>query len=248
MARHRKKFEGQCAYCETVGRLTQDHVIPECLFERGKAPADAPIAYACKTCNNTKKNLDDSFLRDMLVADIATYDHPVARDLFKGPMMRVANAKGHVHSPIAQMVRNNQGRQMHWMSTGGIYLGEVFRPDIPQERIWRIFSTIVRGLYLAYTDTALPDGVRISLDLRRDMDAVSEEAQGLLDSGGVHNLVGDGSVFQCVYGVVPDRPDVSLWFLIFYEHLAVVVMTEHPDLPEVETSKIAAKPELFPSS
>jgi hypothetical protein len=46
MANHHKKFKGLCAYCEVDTELTEDHVVPQCLFVGKKAPSDIPIVYA----------------------------------------------------------------------------------------------------------------------------------------------------------------------------------------------------------
>lgn len=242
MARRRKKFIGQCAYCETEGRLTLDHVIPECLFENGKAPADAPIVYACAACNNTKKNQDDSYLRDMLVMDMQVYGHPIATQIFQGPVRRAARAKGYVQSPLARMVQQDRGRKVSVTSPSGIYLGEAYGIALPADRVWRIFSTLARGLYLAYTDKRIPEGVRYSINRAGDAKAIEETVRQIATGGGAYRQAGDGRVFQCVYGVAQNRPDLSIWFLAFYQQLIFVVSTEHPDLPELDESGLVTAP------
>ena len=240
MAKHRKKVYGPCAYCNVDHGpdwpLTLDHVIPECLFPRGKAPADTPIVYACRTCNNTKKNQDDTFLQQLLVMDDEASGHPIAQEIFEGPVTRAIKAKGRVQSPLAQMVWRNQGRKISFISPGGIYLGEGFSPDIPPERIERIFSTIVRGLSLFYTGKDIPEGTTYDVIRARDnKKPIANAAQWLLANGGAHRKAGDGQVFECLYGVAQDRPEASIWILEFYRRIHVVVVTGVPD-PPTETS------------
>jgi hypothetical protein len=68
MAKHRKVVSGPCAYCDQEGRLTRDHVLPQCLFQE-RIPLDIPVVYTCRQCNNNEKSQDDTYLRDMLARD-----------------------------------------------------------------------------------------------------------------------------------------------------------------------------------
>jgi hypothetical protein len=261
MANHRKKPKGYCEYCGAFEKLTEDHVIPECLFPRGKAPGDAPIVLACAPCNNMKKNLDDSYLRDMLVMDMGVYEHPIAREildgpvmnaakqeLFNGPLLRAAGSKGYVQSPIAHMVMNHQGRKMSVRSPGGIYVGDVYGISLPPERILRIFSSIVHGLHSVYIGNALPAEAKFRVKREPDIDKATEIVGHVRASGGEYREIGDGRVFQCVFGLVPGRPDMTVWFLAFYQKIVFVVSTENPELPQLETSRLIATSEPIPGT
>jgi hypothetical protein len=235
MANHRKKVTGPCSYCNVDRgpeyRLTIDHVIPVCLFPGGRAPDNVPIVYACQPCNNTKKNLDDAYLQQLLVMDDEASSHPIARQIFEGPVTRAIKNTIHKQSPIAQMVLRNQGHSVSFTSPGGIYLGEGFSPDIPPERTQRIFSTIVCGLSVCYANTDIPEGTQYTVfRARGDKKPLAEAAQWLATHGGAYRKVGDGQVFQCLFGVAQDRPDTSVWLLEFYQNVDVVVLATNPDL------------------
>ena len=72
------KTQGICAYCGRIEQLSVDHVIPQCLFS-GNLPGDIPKVYACSLCNTTVKSGNDTYLRDMLLTDIDSSQHPLAR-------------------------------------------------------------------------------------------------------------------------------------------------------------------------
>jgi hypothetical protein len=70
-------------YCGEYDKLTKDHVIPKCLFPEDKPlPSDIPKVYACKECNNIVKSANDTYLRDFLMVDMGSYEHPIAQQLF----------------------------------------------------------------------------------------------------------------------------------------------------------------------
>ncbi len=240
MARHSKPMIAPCAYCGVEEKLTIDHVIPECVFEKGKAPPGAPIVYACRNCNNTKKNLDDAYLRDILVADIDAAEHQIAQAIFHGPMMRAVKSQGYVQSPLAALLRRQEPKRVQVKSKSGIYLGDAFAIDVPMERLQRIFSTITRGLYLAYTDHPIPDGVQYTVHRVRMPELILETVEMLANGGGAYRQAGDGRVFQCVYGVASDRPDTSLWILNFYQKIIIAVETTNPALPTIGNTEAIA--------
>jgi len=62
--------------------LTEDHVVPKCLFPTVH-PNDVPKVYACKACNNEEKSVNDTYLRDFLLFDMDSADHPIPQQLFQ---------------------------------------------------------------------------------------------------------------------------------------------------------------------
>src|SRR6188508_2078331 len=83
--RHHTKT-GTCAYCGTIGPVTDDHVIPRGMFGR-PLPSYLPVVPACKDCNNDKSYFDD-YLRTVLVYDWESLLHPVAREIAEGKAAR----------------------------------------------------------------------------------------------------------------------------------------------------------------
>jgi hypothetical protein len=64
----KKSKVGECGYCGHLGQVTQEHVMPRCIFPFG-VPPDSPQITACKHCNHAKSRFD-SILRDALCLDV----------------------------------------------------------------------------------------------------------------------------------------------------------------------------------
>lgn len=137
----KKKRKGLCAYCGTLSEaLTVDHVIPQCIFPE-PGPSDLPKVYACETCNGTKKSLDDSYLRDLLVIDHRVADHPIAHAKFGSKFLSAARQG---KSPVARAALKAQ--LVPFTTQSGIIVGVAREVLLPKERVGKVLATIVRGL------------------------------------------------------------------------------------------------------
>lgn len=174
--------------------------------------------------------MDDSYLRDMLAVDMDSSATPLGAGLFDAFVRSAGNSK-FVQSPIARSASQGKGTRVQIYSPGGIYLGKGLGLQIPNDRALRIFSTIVRGLHWYYRGLPLPPNVEFKVMRQRDVAKIDSVGNKLRQFGGVHRLVGDGEVFQCVFNVADDQPDVSLWLLCFYRRVVFVVGTRYPDAP-----------------
>jgi hypothetical protein len=60
--RKRKRPENAppCVYCGVAPGITDDHVIPQCFFD--KKPSDIVKVPACPACNNNEKSQLDTYL------------------------------------------------------------------------------------------------------------------------------------------------------------------------------------------
>jgi len=86
-----KNKEGECVYCGITAMLTTEHVIPRCLFTEPR-PDNMITVPVCKDCNGHKSSNDD-YLRDFLVTDHRTSEHPVAKQIFLGKALRSDSKK-----------------------------------------------------------------------------------------------------------------------------------------------------------
>jgi hypothetical protein len=216
-----KKQFGTCAYCGRDASLTLDHVIPQCLFN-GKPPRDIPTVGACARCNHIQKSSDDSYLRDLLVADFDTQHHPVAKQL---AAKFVRSIKRH-QSQFARDANAKQGKVVQAYTPGGIYLGAAYAIDLPDERVIPMLIRLVRGLYRYYCKGTLPDGVPFDVQRIRNLRGMLPTVQDMVQRGVAKYVpVGDGDVFNCTYAPAndPNHPYASLWFLSFYEHVVFSV-------------------------
>lgn len=227
MGKRRRKTkqtaEGYCAYCEKwFDKLTEDHVTPQCLYGN-KVPADIPIVFACANCNGDLKSKDDTWLRDVLLLDIDAFDQPVVREIYEGSFKRsvgYGNA-----SPAVGAALNAVPLSIPVFTPSGIYVGPAYGVSLPAGRMATTMSRIVRGLYLAYADTWLPQDADVEIQRVRDRQRLNMARQVLQAKSAPSERVGDGSVFSCVYWVEPDNPRQSSWLLTFYKEVTFAVYT-----------------------
>jgi hypothetical protein len=213
--------QGICAYCGKIEKLTQDHVIPQCLFI-GSLPGDIPKVYACSTCNNTAKSSNDTYLRDALITDIDSSQHPIAQRLWE----KFARAALRNQSVLArEVVQRSQLVPLHTPS--GLFAGWAYGFEPAQQRNTAILSMIVRGLYHFYIGKRLPSQTQFDVfRMRGDLKPLETNIQVLLQSGARYIRVGDGQVFECIYAYAIDRPEASIWLLFFYKSAIFGVVTD----------------------
>jgi hypothetical protein len=222
----RKEQTGICVYCGQSGHVTEDHVIPRCLFVQ-PYPSDIPRVPACRVCNNDQQSQDDSYLRDALICIYEAYRHPIAQELFGGKFTRAVQQGKSAFARDAL-----RARPVSVYTSSGLFVETAYAFDIPAERLTRIITRIVRGLHCAFLHEPLVEGAQIEIHRPRDLAMAEQAALDLNRKGAPYVRVGDGKVFSCLYARTADRPDVSLWFLIFYESIVFTAVVNGPDSRE----------------
>jgi hypothetical protein len=215
----RRKKYGYCAYCGDYDILTRDHVIPQCLFVGG-TPGDVPRVYACSTCNGDEKSSNDTYLRDLLVMDMDSSEHPVVKQLFDKFVRAIKRNQSKAARDAMQSTR-----PIPLMTPSGLYAGWAWAFESEDKRNEAIMSMIVRGLYIAYIGGKLPANSTFDIFRQRDMSKLDAALQSLLRQGAQHVRIGNSEVFECIYAHVPEQPEVSIWFLCFYEKVIFTVAT-----------------------
>lgn len=216
---HKKHEIGLCFYCGQSAEITDDDVVPQCLYG-GKAPKGNPVVPACRTCNNVKKSGDDTYLRDVLVSDLHTSLSPRVRQL-EGSFLRAAGRNQSTFAPVVA-----QARPVDVMTPSGLIIGTAYGVKVPDNRISYILARMIRGLYHFYVgqhiSAELPPQSRFLICRKYDLDVVRTDVQviqqlvvlGALKGGTTR--VADGSVFGCQFAYDPDMPEKSVWYLSFY--------------------------------
>ena len=215
-----EKKEGICGYCGKITQLSEDHIIPQCLFA-GKCPSDTPTLYACERCNNIVKSGNDIYLRDILFLDMDSAQHPIVQHLWE----KFERAVSRNQSAAAKhALSNSQLVQLHTVS--GIFREWAYEMKIPHQRVTEILSMVTRGLYQYYVGKKLPQYSRFEvMRIQGDLRLFETTIQTLLQLGAPFIRVGDGEVFQCIYACSAAHPEVSLWFLCFYKSVVFSVVT-----------------------
>jgi hypothetical protein len=217
-----KARKSVCPYCGHNRKLTDDHVIPTCLFISPLPPSMITVK-ACHQCNNRKKSEDDSFLRDFLVMDAWGNNHPTAQQLFNGKVMR---SIGYHKSELGPMVAA-KARLKPFYSPHGVYLGQAVQLETPDRRLEQIISTIVRGLYFNALKQRLPDDCHFQIArhfFSWQLDII-KDVMGHLHMHGPRLL---GDVFGCSYAIATEDPYRTMWILWFYNRVVYSVFTEIP--------------------
>ena len=215
----KKTIPGNCMYCGKEDVLTEDHVIPQCLFSNG-IPTDAPKVWACTHCNGVVKSGLDTYLRDLLVTDMHTSRSPIAQQLFP----KFGRAVGRNQSKFANdILQRNQLVELR--TQAGLYYGQAYTSQEANAKTLDILSMYVRGLYAYYYHKPLPQGVEfdfVRMGINRELNDI---IRGLRNAGGIASI-GDGKVFQCAYGHASDIPEAGIWVLNFVQRgLFVVFVT-----------------------
>jgi hypothetical protein len=212
-----------CPYCGIREGTTEDHVIPRCLFS-GDKPRTYIKVMACNECNNQKKSRDDDYLRDMLLVDVDSHDHPRAQALLDKLLRSVEDDR----SLIARIILREY-RILPVVTESGLYVGEIAAVDLNAERVQAMFGRIVSGLAYGrygfrYPENTTFDTRRIS---RKEADQLISVLAGFGSPG---STCIDEEVFCCMPLHNADR-SVWVWALEFYESVWYQVMAVTPDAP-----------------
>jgi hypothetical protein len=205
-----------CVYCGLLPATTMDHVIPKAFFVP-PLPSNLVTVPVCKPCNN-KKSKNDSYLRDLLVMDLDCCDHPVAKELMKGKVIRSAIRN---RSEIARSARKARPKAKY--SINGLYLGHFPSFPIDGTRLNESFATIVRGLYYRLRGIRLRDDYSFkigrvdSLHLKDAYDLMVK-----MRGNGPYVLA---NVFGCVFLYVDEDPHLTNWLLWFYGGFVLQIYT-----------------------
>ena len=219
--RKKRGESGECVYCGKIRLVTMDHVPPASLFPDPKPPLIT--VPSCYQCNNSASKDDEYFrlvvaLREDVAgrADINGILPAVFRSVQKSNAAGLRGALGKWIQPKAAF------------SEGGIFLG--MKPAIATDpvRLGKVAARIVAGLFFHETGKRLPNGYAAQACLREAF----EEKVFLQGLPSVAKLMGQpepktiGTVFKYwVAFPIPEDPNRSVWFLLFYDQVFFLCQT-----------------------
>lgn len=214
-----------CPYCLQNEADTQDHVVPEGLFD--VAPPGGYIKVpACEPCNNGHSRDEEYFLVAILgeatltsaaanrVLDRLAEDHRTGRRRRTG---------------LARALRSRV-RPAEIYTPAGIYVatGGTIALDTP--RINRVLTKMVRGLYFYEFGCPLPQDATVFVEIKPQGEhlqwppvqaALAAPAKALAD------------VFSYRVWVLPERATCTSWALGFYDAVLAIAITGQLSTPEV---------------
>jgi hypothetical protein len=222
----KEKLPLTCVYCRQAGTLDNpiedEHVIPKTLF-RGPLPQDIVVVPACRNCNR-EKSKDDSYLRDMLILDDQVSKHP-DQQWHVEKIYRAAQRK---QSRVAWLAAT-KAQLKPFITPGGIYLGDLWEIPLDEDRMTKIFSWIIRGLYYVLRQgERLPENyvskvVRIKPGV--DVNPILETFQKAKCNGPY--TIGNG-IFGCFFIFSEDDPGQTYWWMWFYSSIGFLITTKPP--------------------
>lgn len=217
--------QGTCAYCGAVGDVTDDHVIPRCLWGN-TAHGPLPIVDACTRCNNIRKSGHDAYLRDLLVTDRSTTQNSVVQEI----LPKFNRSIGRNQSFMARDLRDH-GKVVATQRPSGLYIFSLVA-EVAEVRTREIMSLVVRVLHQYYLHEPLPKDTSIwmsRLRTKEQIDTISNDIASF--SGEYHKgeckCVDDGAFFSCAYVDLSmmQQDHTTLWQLNFYGNVVFAVAT-----------------------
>ena len=95
-----------------------------------------------------------------------------------------------------------------------------------------IMAMYVRGLYAYYIHKMLPKDMEFDL-LRAGKSELLNNVLGMLnEKGGSYGRIGDGDIFECVFGYAADVPEAGIWILNFLRRALFVVIATPKNLAQ----------------
>ena len=239
-----KKHPKTCAYCGNVTTdWTDDHVIPDCLWDDRDLPVQMVTVRACSTCNNFWSIYEGDF-RSVL-AMMSNDQHELVQQIVGGVVQRHLKADAKFRQQIVgslQLVPS--------FSRLGVFSG--IRPTFRFE--WKnwdaVIGKIVRGMFYHDLKTPMPreyvvqswrgNGFWEDAAARHNIDEMAE-------SWG--NMGGNDDVFMGKRGYGVENGNRRIFLLLFYRSVAVFAWTtlatqaEFPDPshPDQVALEIAAR-------
>jgi hypothetical protein len=229
----KKTIHGICVYCSKEDELTEDHVIPQCLFPNG-VPVDVPTVYACATCNHVLKSANDNYLRDLLFTDMRSSRSPIVQELWP----KFGRAVRRNQSKLANELMYSKLIELRTAS--GLFAQWAYTSQEVNEKTIPILSMIVRGLYHYYTGRILPHDITFEGCRITDREKMGKILDILLEMGVGIGKIDNGEVFECAIAPLPQKSHVGVWILNFYRRMTYMIFTGLPTEEQVVGEKAAS--------
>ena len=234
--RMRKPAVDTCVYCGTHTEVTREHVVPKCLFPR-PLPATMVTVGTCHLCNNSK-SIDDAYLRDFLLADLATGKSIIAQQLRTDAFKRSVQKN---RSEIARLAVKRAYRKP-LQTPGGIYLGSPMAAPVDARRLELSFERMVRGLYFYIWKDHLPRDY--TFEVARIDGFHTTAVWSEMRQTGANIAAIRSDIFVCQYAFAIEDHAVSRWLLLFYNTIVIEVLT----LPPNGIEALIAEADVDPAS
>ena len=215
------KRNAECVYCGSRKKLTRDHVPPKCLF--ATPPQNAITVPCCKKCNQ-EASKDDEYFRQNLAGRRDVGDHPEASKVMQKAFraLQYPEAEG-----LKRSFLNNVDFIYFRNELGFIEPGAGYSPDL--ERLGRVASRIVKGLFWHKTNERLPDYYKVEAEVVDHPQQIHKQLANMCAQVLKEEPIVLGSdVFKCWHKSTVEDKSTGLWVLQFYNNIHFLCCTFNP--------------------
>lgn len=215
----------QCAYCDSMGAVTRDHIPPKLIFSKPR-PNNLITVPACPRCHSVTTSKDDEYFRLALQVRDGVADHP---DVVK---TRSTLLRSLVHPEKVGMARGLLAKIIaaEFVTPTGIFIKHGLALETDMRRIRLVVQRTIRGLFYHHQQHRLPDGYDTLVCDEENFRSWPAKETNVIESWLKVILarelftIGNG-VFSYGFGSDPNYPNNSCWILIFYERARFIGLT-----------------------
>jgi hypothetical protein len=215
MPKKKSKKTGECSYCPWIGAVTDDHIPPECLFP-GIPRRELITVPACHTCNNRASKDDEYFKRAVVLRDDVSADSSVQMLL---PSVLRSLGKPEARRMAAQFLQGVH--EVEIKTRAGIFLGTRPAYDVDLNRLSRVPTRIVKGLFAKSRGDRLPKEYEVTKyatdGLSSAAPALKREIIHFLRTVVNSPLISVGQTFTYRNTFLNEDPNVSVWEIGFFK-------------------------------
>jgi hypothetical protein len=216
----------ECAYCGAVGLVTRDHVPPQGIFSKPR-PGNLITVPACKRCHSDETSKDDEYFRLALQVREGIDSHP---DVIKTRPTFLRS----LQNPRKLGMRNALLKNivlMELVTPSGIFIKNQWGIQTDINRLRRVVSRTMKGLFYIHKKHRLPDGYDA---LVCDQDSFQRWPASAIDDFNENMIkpilaqqgftIGNG-VFTYRFGFDKNDPNATCWIFVFYGQAGFLALT-----------------------
>ena len=199
--------ESTCVYCVKRPGLTRDHVPPKSFFPKPR-PSDLITVPACRSCNREAGKDEELFLAAFMFGEAGV--SLAGKKLWDEKLHRMYDKNRGLRRRIAKSMHS-----VDIFTPGGVFLGRGLGVRLEEERINRVVTKIIRGLYYHEYQEALSSSTEIMCHFAQQPSDLSpvEKIVDQLQFGSR----GWPDVFEYRFNRVEEKPEASIWLVRFFK-------------------------------
>jgi 5-methylcytosine-specific restriction endonuclease McrA len=217
----------ECVYCGNNQELTRDHVPPKGIFSEPR-PSDLITVPACPQCHNAETSRDDEYFRLHLQVRDGICEHP---DVIKArPTLLRSLEKPGKAGMRKGLLENIVFAEA--VTPSGIFIKNQLAIQTNTDRLRRVVSRTMKGLFYYYKQHRLPDGYDALVFDEENVQKWPANVLGPFNESVIQPLLaqpaamlGNG-VFSCRFGFNTADQDTTYWIFVFYGQAGFLGLTQ----------------------